>query len=1160
MPRIDPYKLLHCLGVLLAPNGGIRSSNEVKRLAGLMAKFSKKLVSKCIYIQILKCTETDLLCQFMTAGGWSLAHMWLTDGILSKNWPLVQEILELLLLCPVDVARLKSNSAPKLVKGLSKEGGNEAVRILATKLVEQWLKFVKSETLAEQQMAKTNVTPQDGGVIIKSEEQPSVISSSAATEIKTTTTNAEIDPLDTCSGKNTIFFSNLIFIESQISDPNADNVVQEEVDPLAVADSIGSKCEPTTESSAKDKTKPLVLKITMKDGKQVFTHVDDVHGTSPKVKNDTAIASPSVEPDSDDNKMEFSESDSVSSSSRDKKHSESDKNKKRDHERRNKDDSLTRSSSSHSSSSHSPKHRDSLKSSSSSSKHHSSSSSNKSSSSSSKSSSSKSNEHRDSKSSHPSSSSSSGSKDKDRERSRQDRDKDRNRNKVSSRDKDRERDRDREKSKKDHDRSKEKSSSNKDKEKTSNKESSDSISEKDKEALAKMTLPSINKLGKIPKKVNTDDASAPSDSASTKKPSISIEVRKEGENRPKTVKTFNSKFRSHGLAEEAPPPPSRKDLKRPTVSSTTSKDSPPSVIPTPLHSLKRSSPPPSTGNVKEAILEKKLKIDATIPEKPGGVKLISPKPSKLVESDMFMDAIFAASTKKDLVRKRKRKLSLTGKEAADQKSSEKSNAESGESIATDKDSRTVATAPLKFYQDTLEESDKDRNSENHRTSDETAEDSEQTENLHDAKSKKSKLENMGNSLDSENTPESPDKADRDKESIEDIDVKEERRKPGPGCGPDGPPGALVIHRRKGPKKQLKWRPQDQLEEIRYFESDENERVNVTKNFVDMKQMERYSEREVFMMARKMSADDTMAEQTEWKPLIEVDDVPPHPNGSNSKERKIQQDRERTVLKALYFNRVMIPDSPAEPDMEHYKITDPQIIPFEDIMDNADTVNNFTILPWPEPKGSPPSKGNHFDDHNQFNPNTNFGMQQFPFGNNGWQSNQGNMPPNMQNNMNMPQFGPGNGPMPPNMMNMNMDQRPSFGGGFGPNGPVPGPGGFNNFGPPPMDNMRMSGPPRGPVGGPNQGCGGWFRGPNGPNGPNGPVGPPPMNNNNWRGPGPMDNNGPGGMAGPGNMHGPGGGPRARWLQPHRICKSFQKGYCRKGDSCTFLHPGINCPPF
>lgn len=99
-----------------------------------MSKYSKKLVSKCIYIQILKCTETELLGQFMSVGGWSLVHAWLQDGIESKNWPLVQELLELLLLCPVDVPRLQSNSAPKLVKGLSREEENDGKcsRILST--------------------------------------------------------------------------------------------------------------------------------------------------------------------------------------------------------------------------------------------------------------------------------------------------------------------------------------------------------------------------------------------------------------------------------------------------------------------------------------------------------------------------------------------------------------------------------------------------------------------------------------------------------------------------------------------------------------------------------------------------------------------------------------------------------------------------------------------------------------------------------------------------------------------------------------------------------------------------------------------------------------------------------------------------------------------
>lgn len=111
--------------MLLGPNGGIKSTQEVKRIANLMQKFCKKLVSKCIYIQILKCSETDLLGQFMEGDGWRMTHSWLQDAIDTDNWPLVQEILELFLLCPVDATRLRSNSAPKLVKTLSKECKHE---------------------------------------------------------------------------------------------------------------------------------------------------------------------------------------------------------------------------------------------------------------------------------------------------------------------------------------------------------------------------------------------------------------------------------------------------------------------------------------------------------------------------------------------------------------------------------------------------------------------------------------------------------------------------------------------------------------------------------------------------------------------------------------------------------------------------------------------------------------------------------------------------------------------------------------------------------------------------------------------------------------------------------------------------------------------------
>lgn len=124
----------------------------------LMEKYSKKLVSKCIYIQILKNTGAELLDQFMSLGGWSLVHQWLNDGNESKNWPFVIEILEMFLLCPVDSARLKSNKTPIIVKYLANNSPNTTVSLLATKLADQWLKIARQE----QQKLQENKPPQNG--------------------------------------------------------------------------------------------------------------------------------------------------------------------------------------------------------------------------------------------------------------------------------------------------------------------------------------------------------------------------------------------------------------------------------------------------------------------------------------------------------------------------------------------------------------------------------------------------------------------------------------------------------------------------------------------------------------------------------------------------------------------------------------------------------------------------------------------------------------------------------------------------------------------------------------------------------------------------------------------------------------------------------------
>lgn len=326
-------------------------------------------------------------------------------------------------------------------------------------------------------------------------------------------------------------------------------------------------------------TEALVFKITVKDGKQVLKKVESspskLNGKNSSVDN----SSDNTKNINGDLNVKIKER-TLSTSS---KESSSDKNKNRDKSRdKNKDKESDRHKKSSSSSSSSLRRTSSSSKSSSSRSHNSSNKSNSS-----------------------SSSSKSSSRDKERER-----------------DKDRSRDKDKERSSKSSSSksssSSSKSSSSKDKDKNKDKDNDkDKVSqaEKDKETLAKVLPPSIDKLGKIPKKPKDESSTA---SAAAKKASISIEVRNNAESRPKTVKLFNSQFRSHGLAEEAPPPPSRKGLIKPINTST-----PGTAIPSSLPT-KRMSPPPS---YKDAPPEKKSKLESPV-EKPRSIKLIEPKPKR----------------------------------------------------------------------------------------------------------------------------------------------------------------------------------------------------------------------------------------------------------------------------------------------------------------------------------------------------------------------------------------------------------------------------------------------------------------------------------------------------------------------------------------------------
>lgn len=291
----------------------------------------------------------------------------------------------------------------------------------------------------------------------------------------------------------------------------------------------------------------------------------------------------------------------------------------------------------------------------------------------------------------------------------------------------------------------------------------------------------------------------------------------------------------------------------------------------------------------------------------------------LVESSGFLDALDATILTKKDPKKRKRTTSSSGKK-------------------DEPESPKIEAKPLKFYNDTLEEA------------------AEEEEKTNGSSSPTAKKGNEDSPQKDENSDiASPIKEEKSPSNDEDVDENEEKRPPGIGTGPDGPPGVLVdptVPRRKRVKRSIRWRPDSELTDIRYFELDENERVNVTKTFTEQKQMEHNLERNGFLLGRKLNTEDIMTEQTNWRPLKLIDNVPTINYGSKSREINIQLEREKNTLQDLFLGGSMS-DSPHEPDPENHDFIEPAIIPSDDVTGNVDAVYDFRNVAWPPPKGDTP---------------------------------------------------------------------------------------------------------------------------------------------------------------------------------------------------------------
>lgn len=192
----------------------------------------------------------------------------------------------------------------------------------------------------------------------------------------------------------------------------------------------------------------------------------------------------------------------------------------------------------------------------------------------------------------------------------------------------------------------------------------------------------------------------------------------------------------------------------------------------------------------------------------------------LVESDMFSVALTASSNKEHRKKKSRRSSSGSAKDDGKKDGDEASSKHRKSKSPPKATSPLAEVKPPKFYRDTLEEPENQPKSKII---------------IQDLKKKTLLIFFFFfYSIEAESEEE------------------EDEETAGPPKVKLHPEGILVVSRsRRAPKKSIRWRGETDLVSIKYFDLDENERVNVTRtNFMDLKAMERNRERENLMLHKQ----------------------------------------------------------------------------------------------------------------------------------------------------------------------------------------------------------------------------------------------------------------------------------------------------------------------
>ncbi|XP_068245626.1 dentin sialophosphoprotein-like isoform X2 [Palaemon carinicauda] len=1294
MPKIDPLQLLKCLSILLNANGGIRGETEVPRVKGLMSKYSKKLVSKCIYLNILQATDYALLDAFYDEGGWELVGTWLQEAVKASNWPLSLQVLSLLETSPMSVTRLKRYATPRLVKELSRECVNADVQNMAKQIVLKWMEVViqgdGSGTIAGVGLSGGGSSADSPlSVSDSSDSKPSKMSvgensssaeNSAAPAVNSDSTHeggdgsssgegqddssnasteSDTTPAPTTPIRITIRSGSQVLAKvssqrvSQDSNDSDDNkplsIIRKEVRKARISDEevSNSTTEPdvtpekkgvsdvgNTNNAAEDGASGAVNNCVTSSTNSLSNENGDVEMTdisktaentatsttttmsnsvvssavssSGSVSNSAPSSSSEAEGESametNSEVEKASDKDVLSSDTRENKSvnnndensdsrgEETDSGKEKTGLKNEKDPKSSKDKSKDK-----DKHRDSEKKDKREKEHDkdkkskddkkkekdkdskSSKSSSSSSSSSRSDKSSKSDKHRSS------SSHSKSGKDKDRESSSKSRDRDKDRSK-SSRDKDR------------------KSSSSSSKDKSKDKEREDKHDKKkeqeneDKATLEKVKPLSADGLAKIPRKTTSSflDAlgSADSDASESKKPS---------------VKTYKSRgFRNTGLLDEPTKPPGKKAQPGGASDKKSTSGTPGQGVkrPSPLDELVASSSIPDK-RLKSSVSSSPLTSD-----KPGGVKLISPKRPSLSDDGGFMAALTASGTdsRKKITRKRKSSESDSsskqdGKED-EKKEDDKSPVSSPVKATEDKNlllSPTSVKPTFNFYQETLkDDTDEEKKEGSDKETSETKEEKEGSENGESSAEggeggdadtpSASQADNDSDNMDIDESEDQDDSVQiglgesfggggvngqSGDAGLRDEDIPIAPAVPAPAQEDyekvevtfseptHGVRGVLVYHRPEGRKKKsVKWKTEEDLKEVFLFEMDETERVNVnTIKFNEMMVLEKQREREAMGKSRGFHGNMMGGNMNMM--------------GGNNHMMGMGMHHGQNVIEYMRWSLlpIMIPSPKVTPGYKSQeRVTqaaresstmaafyNPAMLPETPREPDPEMVSRT------EPKEIPlndvTGQDVLYDHRNKMWPEPLF-MEpvNYGFGAMGGPSSGGN-----EGGSHWVVGGPPAGGFPP-----------------GPGGPMYPPGGFGGPG---MGGPGMGGPPMGGpgMGGPPGGFGGDMGGGMDVPGWGGPAPGPPGS-----GPG-MDYPNPNMMMGGGNqgmmmggggggrppgsgvprgmMHnmgmggqgfrgrnGPGGGNwgpgPSNYVKP--VCKHFMNGHCRHGPKCRFLH--------